>query len=318
MALMEKAYSLVIAGWDKLYQTGILKQHRLPVPVISIGNLTTGGTGKTPLVISLAQYLEAKDRKVVVLSRGYKARKKTNFHLADHPDYGDEAFLIQTHIKGSVFVGSNRVFTGTKAIQETNANVILLDDGFQHRRLYRDLNIVLVDGTIGFGNGHMLPAGPLREPISALHRANWVILTKQIENQQKMWTLLKSLRLKHPVQMATCPFTLAPIDTLQGHSVILVSGLAQPLAFEQSVKAQFMCLILEHKIFADHHTYTTQDWQHLQTFLETHPEATLLTTEKDWVKLKYLVPDSFLDRIAVLQLMPHCNWQPIVAGLLHV
>jgi 3-deoxy-D-manno-octulosonic-acid transferase/tetraacyldisaccharide-1-P 4'-kinase len=173
--------------WILLYQLKILKKSSLNTFVISVGNITTGGTGKTPFVQFLASQLQQKGKKVAILTRGY--RRNSSNHLTIQPfndltdispdEVGDEPFLLSKNTNGiPVVVGKNRVNSGLKAKQEFGTDIFILDDGFQYQRLNRDLNIVLIDNTDPFGNGHLLPGGRLREPISSLKRADLFILTR--------------------------------------------------------------------------------------------------------------------------------------------
>jgi tetraacyldisaccharide-1-P 4'-kinase len=186
-------YMIGYRVWILLYQLNIIKKSSLKGYVISVGNITTGGTGKTPFVQFLASRLEKKGKKVAILTRGY-GRKSSN-HITIQPfndltnispdEVGDEPVLLFNNLKGiPVVVGKNRVTGGKKAEKEFGSEIFLLDDGFQYQRLNRDLNIVLIDSTNPFGNGHLLPGGRLREPLTSLNRADLFILTRtdQIRN----------------------------------------------------------------------------------------------------------------------------------------
>ena len=184
--LLSLFYGLAIRIRNLLFRVGILEPHRLHCPVISIGNLTVGGTGKTPIVMLLAALLKDMGRKPAILSRGYGGTAtapvtvvSTVDHVMGNPEEGgDEPYLMAMSLKNvPVLTGRSRFLTGRYAYEQLGADTILLDDAFQHRQLARDLNIALLKADAPFGNGFLIPRGPLREPRSALKRADAIILT---------------------------------------------------------------------------------------------------------------------------------------------
>ena len=181
-----------------LYDNGLLETKKLPCPVVSVGNLTVGGTGKTPMVILLANLLQKKGYRPAVLSRGYAGRNRQKSNvitdgqniLLGPDDAGDEPFLIAASTSGvPVLTGRDRYLAGKHALDRLGANVLVLDDAFQHRQVFRDLNILLLDAERPFENGCILPRGPLREPRSSLKRADLIVLTRVDEKIQSTFNL---------------------------------------------------------------------------------------------------------------------------------
>lgn len=328
--ICEKAYESVVRLWLWGYKAGLLPVYRLPVPVISIGNLTTGGTGKTPITIALAQALEAAGLKVAVLSRGYKSARGMRFHEADNHAYGDEAFLIQQHLRqGKVFVGRDRVWVGKKVVTQFRPEVILLDDGYQHLRLHRDINLLLVDGEWGFGNRRLLPAGPLREPLEGMRRADWVLLTKAITPQkhQEIQALMASVGVDSSTPLLACPFyPMAlwcpqqqqpyPLTHLAETSVALLCGIAQPATFQAMVVAHTQAIIKQMFVFADHTVYSAQTLAPVHAYLQAHPETALITTEKDWVKLATCLDPVIHARVFVLRIEPQFENNTLIQAII--
>ncbi len=177
---LSRLYGSAIGRRNRRYDTGQAAASRLPSPVISVGNLVVGGTGKTPTVVFLARWLQERGKKVCVISRGYRRKSKGLVLVADGERIcstaelsGDEPILLAQELPGAVVVvDADRVEAGRYAIQRFKPDLILLDDGFQHRRLHRDLDIVTFKGVQDLGNGWLLPAGPLREPAASLDRAD--------------------------------------------------------------------------------------------------------------------------------------------------
>ena len=186
-------YRLIINFRNWLYDHKIFKEVKLPCPVISVGNITVGGTGKTPCVIMLAQMLQENGFKPAILSRGYGGKSINPVNivsdghkiLLDSEIAGDEPYLIAQDLKGiPVITGAKRIVTGKTAINQFGANVLICDDAMQHRQIFRDINLVLLDSQSLRGNNHILPRGRLREPITELKRASAIVLTRANEAQQ--------------------------------------------------------------------------------------------------------------------------------------
>ncbi|MEB3287079.1 MAG: tetraacyldisaccharide 4'-kinase [Vampirovibrionales bacterium] len=326
-------YGLVVRIRCLAYRLGWLKATRLPVPIISVGNLTTGGTGKTPVVIALARYLLDKKKRVLVLSRGYGARNPQAYNRATSAEYGDEAYLIQQAVpEAMVIVGKNRVENARQAISEFTPDVILLDDGYQHLKLARDIDLLLVDAVNGFGNGHLLPLGPLREPLSSLKRASSIVLTKTIAPEP-----LRQLD-KCILRYATAgAFSLPPIHwpfeasgffspavpelliseaEVQNDTSILLCGIARPSSFLESLSGLGIHIESARQfIFPDHHNYQASD---IEKIWQQFPEAKILTTTKDWTKLQRVIPAENWPKVLCLEICPDIkpyHWDQILSPI---
>jgi tetraacyldisaccharide 4'-kinase len=287
-----------------LYSLGLLNPKHLPCPVISVGNITVGGTGKTPLVMAIARELTNRGIPVAILSRGYKGKKISVPLVSDGQivslspeDSGDEPFLMAKTLKNiPILIGKNRFVNGQMALQRFGVRGLVLDDGYQHLRLHRDLNILLIDSHIGFGDYHLLPRGILREPLSHLRRANLFLLTK-VEDPESYQYLEKKIHEIHPSAQVFHsdyePVSLVSsseeeqeeLHSLRGKKVLALSGIANSNYFSSLLKKCGMEIVKE-LIFPDHHLYTLQDL----SFIEKKSKGvnSIVTTEKDMVKLKKL------------------------------
>ncbi len=273
-------YGFIVKIRIWLYAKGFLKQRRLNAAVISVGNLTVGGTGKTPLVIWLADKLLAQGQRVAILSRGYHGSGGTS----------DEIELMRSRLQNRVAfgVGKNRFEQGHLLESRQAIDIFILDDGFQHLQLARDLDIVLVDASRPVGNQSLLPAGPMREPISSLARAGIVLFTR-IETQAGATEAIERLS-GLPVFAATTG--LLGFRRLDGDGALLSAteigagpffafcGIGNPEAFSRDLK-RWGIPPAEYMLFADHHRYTLDDVRAIeQSAVEAGAKA-LLTTEKD-------------------------------------
>lgn len=308
-----------------LYKIGILKVKSLSVPVISIGNLTVGGTGKTPAIIEIANILKDMGIKVAVLSRGYKGRAGEEINVVSDGDRilmkpeqsGDEPYMLALRLKGvPVITGTNRYTIGRYAIEKFGADILLLDDGYQHIQLKRELNILLIDSSSPFGNGYLLPRGILREPPSYINRADIILLTKAHTNQGLIPDLtdsqLKQL-LKRDIPVCKGHYINEGFIDLKGKKTIALDeargkrgfafcGIASPESFKNSLKradidiAGFVC-------FEDHYQFSMLDINNLiEKAVETGSEA-LITTEKDAVRLSDFKTELFsTDSLSPLKL----------------
>ena len=308
-ALLFPLYLLSIPyGWatrlrSVLYAGNRLKSNWLPCPIISVGNITVGGTGKTPLVMALAKGLKERGIPVAILSRGYKGKRTSEIIVCDGRDIslspeeaGDEPYLMARRLRETpVLIGEDRFTNGRIALQRYPVRGIILDDGFQHLQLRRDLDILLIDSTVGFGDHHLLPRGILREPLTHLRRADLLMLTK-VENPEACQPLERLIRkicphvpLFHshyePLGLIGPREEREELGSFQGKKVLALSGIANPLAFSSLLKKCGMKVINE-VIFPDHYRYTQKDLTSLE---EKRKGADwIVTTEKDLVRLENL------------------------------
>ena len=306
-----------------LYDKRVIRNHALGCLVVSIGNLTCGGTGKTPVVEVFARTLSANGRKVAILSRGYRSKKRTLgeklSHIFQHgkietppkvvsdgqdlllnSEYaGDEPYMLASNLpEVAVVVDKDRVKSGIYAIDNFKSDVIILDDGFQYLMLKPHINIVLVDSSDPFGNGHVLPRGVLREPIKNIRRADYIFLTKS-DGSHKIEHLKRFIR-RHtrraeiiecchkPQNLVTLEGrNILPLSALKGAKVAALSAIARPDSFERFLEDFGADLVLKDH-FADHHRYTQQEIIDFVNQAKAAGAEMIVTTEKDAVRIPRL------------------------------
>ncbi len=302
---------------NRWYQSGRISRNRLPCPVISVGNIMAGGTGKTPMAVYLADVLIRSGKKPVVISRGYKGSLKhpaaivsdgTRLFL-DARAAGDEPYMMACLKRFPVVVGKDRYRAGCLALDQLDVDVVVLDDGFQHMQLRRNLDLVLIDHDFPLGNGWMLPAGRLREPAAqALARADAVILTRCPETPETLPHPISALAPGLPVFYSRHQPFLASVypagprhsrshldtqkksetiplsDNLKGVSAVLFSGIADNRAFFRTIQ-RFGANIRDHLEFEDHYRYKRADILQIQHRALALNADMLLTTQKDWARL---------------------------------
>jgi tetraacyldisaccharide 4'-kinase len=298
-------YGAMIRTRAAFYRRGIFSVTRLDGPVISVGNITTGGTGKTPLVEWLVRALASEGRRVCILTRGYRRANPGQrvlvsdgrTVLAGPEEAGDEALLLANNLKGLAVVISDadRVSAGKWAAKVLNLDTFILDDGFQHLRLWRDLDIVTIDATNPWGGNRLLPYGRLREPRLALHRADCVVLTRT-ELVGNLGEIVRSVgqlnngRPVFPSAMRMRGFTRLPEEkpVITGNSlenpVAAFCGIGNPDAFFNGLRQQGQVLALT-RAFPDHHSYKQRDVDALVQEAKRLGVRNLITTAKDGVKL---------------------------------
>ena len=337
-----------------LYQKAIFRRAVLPCPVISIGNITTGGTGKTPMVILIAQLLRQHGKRVVILSRGYRRRGSpytTNILVCDEGAsktfavqpadvrlVGDEPlFIARKFQRGcnpalpevSVIVGSQRYLSGKLAIERFQPNVILLDDGFQHLQLHRTFDLVLIGATNPFGGNYLLPAGFLREPVENLARAHAFVITRsdEIEDISPICQRLKQINPDIPIFKGrhVCDEIRKAgtderieIEMLKGKRLLGVSGLANPASFHHLLD-KLGIAVIKYLDFPDHHWYTEQDVYEMHQTITAYAIEAIITTEKDEAKLS-LHPDILEVPIYIMTItidvQPEREFENVLLGIL--
>lgn len=307
-----KLYELVVRLRVVAYETDYLHSKKLDAFVISVGNITLGGTGKTPFVNYITRYLKREDRSVAILTRGY-GRKSTERRILNDPrtkaqnsstesylEFGDEPLMLARSMPDvPIIIDKNRYESGLLAEQELHTEVLLLDDGYQHLALARDLNILLLDATDPFGGFEMVPFGRLREPLYGLKRADVVIVTradKAFDQAQTLAIIKAVCGDKVPVMYFYSTITNLRLLTtgdiyeaseFVGWNVVVLCGIGNPQAFSEDLLQIGMNITAEN-VFPDHHAYTQMDIDNvLQTARDTGADA-IITTEKDAIRLEGL------------------------------
>ena len=305
--------------WESVYRTrrsmyeyGLLKKEYFKVPIISIGNVTFGGTGKTPMIMWLLDKLESYKLDTVVLTRGYKGNLEHKSgiirggqrFLSNPHEYGDEALLISRKMKrGAVIVGKRRAQNLKKYFSKTQPDVVLLDDGFQHIQLYRSFNIVLFDALLPFEKYKTAPMGYLREGLTALRDADAILISRSDQvSEDKLEQLLQMLAKYHRKNLLIGKFGYVPTDIvdcfdekvmelsdLKGKKVIALSAIASPESFYHLLE-KYEADIVKKLTYPDHYFFTHQDVNKI--LIDCVKEnAIIVTSEKDMVKLKKVTKD---------------------------
>jgi tetraacyldisaccharide 4'-kinase len=282
-------YGLAVRLRNTAFQRGWLASERVPVPVVSIGNLTAGGTGKTPCVEYVARFYRGLDRRVAILSRGYGGAGGRN----------DEALVLEENLPDVPHLqGADRVALARTAVEELESEVLLLDDGFQHRRLARDVDVVLIDATVPWGHGYLLPRGLLREPPSSLRRASVLVLTRcdqaPAEQRERLRQTLARIAPQvpvvetthRPVELSNSESENAPLEFLREGPSAAFCGLGNPAAFRRSL-LDLGARLEDFRVYPDHHAYSRADVEELRHWAGGLPAgAAIVTTQKDLVKLR--------------------------------
>ncbi|HXR99246.1 MAG TPA: tetraacyldisaccharide 4'-kinase [Pyrinomonadaceae bacterium] len=298
-------YGAVTRTRLSLYRRGTFHTTKLDRPVISIGNITTGGTGKTPLVEYVARLLAAQGKKVCILTRGY-GRKDPHLQvivsdgygvLASPSEAGDEPYLLATKLKGlaAVISSADRIAAGQEAIKDFGTDCFVLDDGFQHLRLARDLNVVTIDATNPWGGGRLLPHGRLRESTEGMSRADCVVITRcdQVKSVEGLRAELVRLTDGKPIFESQMRMErLSPLknggETLAPEArVAAFCAVGNPASFFESLRRAGYELAVE-RSFADHHVYSQEEIDSIINAARETDAKALVTTAKDAVKLRAL------------------------------
>lgn len=315
---------------SKLYEKGVSYRNNkfdagkgvssLTVPVISVGNITAGGTGKTPMVRFICDALVTENHHPVVLSRGYRAEdnskniiiSKQGQLLVEPEVSGDEAWLLAKVLPNvSVIIGRNRIESAKIALNALNADYLVMDDGFQHRALNRDVDVVLLDALNPFGYEYVLPRGLLREPLIGLARASVIVLTKvdqvpvgTVESiKRRLEQMVPNIPVFETIHKPQSIFTLqewgsgqpgVPVDAYVGKPMMAVSGIANPKSFELTLKGIGYDIVYMMS-FGDHHNFTNDDVVELWKQAFIHQAQGIIITEKDAVKLSQLTDIEDLD-----------------------
>jgi len=296
LEILSCPYASLLRLRARAYAAGILSSGCLPRPVISVGNLTVGGTGKTPAVAMLAHYFIARRKRVVVLSRGYGGTQRGKEWIVSDgatlfltvEEAGDEPYLLASTVPGlAVVIGADRFRAGLLAMERLAPDIFILDDGFQHLRLHRDLNILLLDSRRPFGNGRTLPAGLLREPLSAAQRADLIIYTRCNGGEEAAHFPEKpACRAFHHLTGVT-PLRggeLRPLAELKGMRGVAFAGIADPTPFFRDLEEKGLSLTATIS-FADHCRYGEREVAMILGAAASSGAGYLITTEKDGVKL---------------------------------
>jgi tetraacyldisaccharide 4'-kinase len=302
-------YEALVRMRNGLYTSAALPQHRLPGPVISIGNITMGGTGKTPLVIHVARMIERLGCSPAILSRGYGRAEPNRTHIlppgasvsSPAEILGDEPALIRRHIPSAwMGISKDRFFAGSAISQQQKRAVFILDDGFQHRKLHRDLDIVLIDRSQPLQTNRVFPRGTLREPLSALDRCDMVIINGMPAGEGPDLVAGEILRYHKNVPAFYCkqtveslvPFSSWKEEIMDGfhtppvESAFLAAALGNPERFERDIR-QLGINVNGTRFFPDHYQLKSEDWRICAEEARSRKVDAIITTEKDAIKISH-------------------------------
>ena len=314
LSLLSLLYRGVVQVRYCLYQRGILRSKKLPCKIISVGNISLGGSGKTPTTHYIAKLLKENGFRVGIVSRGYRSKRTGKVSLISNGDdvilssrdAGDEPYMLAKKLRGvPVLTSKDRYQGGRYAIEHFNSNVLILDDGFQHIRLQRDIDILLLDSRTISGNNYLFPRGALREPLMNLKRADVFLITRaeSLDQQRELANTIRSIKkdaeifygyfqAKHLID----PFgERKGLDCLKGKRVLSFSGIANPERFTTSLK-ELGAIVAKELIFPDHYWYSSTDYKRIEEISREVNFA--VTTEKDMVK----IDNSFLSKVKTFAL----------------
>ena len=317
LVLLRWLYGTTVRIRNYCFTKGIFRQKRLPCTVISVGNIVAGGTGKTPAVAALATLLQRSGFRVSILLRGYRRRSREAVtvvsdgenRLCAREESGDEADMLARQLpKTPIIVGKQRYLAGKTALDRFKSDILILDDGFQHRQLGRDIDILTIDATQPYGTGKLLPLGTLREPPTAVKRADIILLTRTgmvgaqtshlktaLNRFAPHLPILESVHRPtnlywlgggNPDQQSENTTIAAsfPINALAGKRLLAVCGIGNPEAFAATL-AQYCPQAVELLAFPDHHVYTESDLQQIERYMKRCDAEWIITTQKDEQKL---------------------------------
>jgi tetraacyldisaccharide 4'-kinase len=345
LLVISSIYRLIVSFRLRFYGKHLFRSHQVGCPVISIGNLTVGGTGKTPVVEKLARDLTSRGRKVAILSRGYKSVRRKGIGgdtapvrivseggalLLDSKTAGDEPFMLAKNLRGvAVVVDKDRVACARHAVTELESDLLILDDGLQYLRLHRRFDIVLIDREAPFGNEHILPRGTLREPPENLRRATHILITKcdgsdltelhqRIRRYNRTAPIIECRHRPVDLQDFSTGESI-PIASLQGLRAASLSAIASPESFEQGLRKLGVTLDLTQS-FADHHRYSKSELTRFLKRCTRRGVSCILTTEKDAVRMPRLlnqeIPIRYL-RIEIEILKGEEHWNRMLEQIVH-
>jgi tetraacyldisaccharide 4'-kinase len=305
LLLLSVVYGVIVRVRAYLYGKSLLQSRRLPCKVISVGNITVGGTGKTPMTLYIGRLLTDRGFKTAVLSRGYGGSNEGTTRILSSGggplygpyDSGDEPYLIATKLKDTpVLIGRNRYKSGLLAYEKFNVDIIVLDDGYQHLSLKRDLNILLVSPETLKGNGYLLPRGELREPFQSVSRADLILVKGDKNDQLHFMKRLNMLNNSaplfffkyNPVSLTNVGSSeVVGLEFLREKKLLAFCGIALPESFFKTLE-ELGGNVHRKLTFPDHHTYSINDLNKLKA--ASAGVDVIVTTEKDGVKLKEIIP----------------------------
>lgn len=311
LKLLSYFYRMAISIRHWMFDCHLLKSEKFATPIICVGNITVGGTGKTPTAEMIINYMRPHYR-VALLSRGYGRRTQGYIEVkpnSSYRDVGDEPLQIKLKFPDVLVVVCEKRADAIRRIEAEHPeiNLIVMDDGFQHRRVEPRINVLIIDSTRPFAKDDYLPAGTLRDKLESLWRAHYYIVTKCSNNMsqidQRLWRkdlqLVAYQKIYFTRVIPSTPVALFPSEySLEvGDDVVLMSGIGNPKPFVTSTRERYNVVATYN--FPDHHIYSVSDLKRVAQSLEKHPEARLLTTEKDAVKLRRSrrVPDIIRQRL---------------------